>query len=105
MKHGIGIRATDSGSIAFDFPAVGATIEMEIEEAAKFAATIGEVCCVAAAQKGMALIIDQGGEPRLVHESVMSAIEGGMDVVIGGEVMRATGPQEAATDGPHTQAP
>jgi len=90
MKNGIGIRATDKSSIAFDIPEAGRTIEMEIEEAVRFAASIGEVCAVAAAQKGMALIIDQGGEPRLVHESVMRAIEDGMDVVVGGEVLRAS---------------
>ena len=88
---GIGIRATDNGFIAFDLPDGKITIEMEIEEAAKFAAAIGEVCAIAAAQKGMALIIDQGGEPRLVHESVLKAIEDGMTVVLGGEVLRATG--------------
>jgi len=90
MKNGIGIRATDGGQIALDFPAIEKTMEMEIEEAVRFAASIGEVCAVAAAQKGMALIIDQGGEPRLVHESVMRAIEDGMDVVLGGEVLRAS---------------
>lgn len=90
MKKGIGIRATDNGAIALDFPAVGASLEMEIEEAVRFAASIGEVCQIAAAQKGMALIIDQGGEPRLVHESVMRAIEEGMNVVLGGEVLRAS---------------
>lgn len=103
MKNGIGIRATDSGSIAFDFPSVGKTIEMEIEQAASFAASIGEVCCIAAEQKGMALIIDSTGQPKLVHESVISAIEGGMTVVLGGEVLRAS--QEAAEDGPRTQEP
>jgi hypothetical protein len=36
----------------------------------------------------MALIIDQGGEPKLVHESVLKAIEEGLDVVLGGEVVR-----------------
>lgn len=90
MKNGIGIRATDNGAIALDFPAIEKTLEMEIEEAVRFAASIGEVCQIAAAQKGMALIIDQGGEPRLVHESVMKAIEEGMDVVLGGEVFRAS---------------
>lgn len=103
MKNGIGIRATDSGSIAFDFPSVGKTIEMEIEQAASFAASIGEVCSIAAEQKGMALIIDQEGHPRLVHESVISAIEGGMNVVLGGEVLR--GSQEAAEDVPRTREP
>lgn len=86
--NGIGIRATDNGSIAFDLPDAKVTIEMQIEEAAKFAASIGEVCFVAAAQKGMALIIDQGGEPKLVHESVLRAIQDGMNVVLGGEVVR-----------------
>lgn len=84
----IGIRATDNGSIAFDFPDAKITIEMSIEEACIFATKIGEVSQIAAAQKGMALIIDSCGEPRLVHESVLKAIEDGMDVVLGGEVMR-----------------
>ena len=84
----IGIRATDNGSIAFDFPDAKITIEMSIEEACIFATKIGEVSQIAAAQKGMALIIDSSGEPRLVHESVLRAIEDGMDVVLGGEVMR-----------------
>jgi len=89
---GIGIRATDTGCIAFDLPDANVTIEMQIEEAAQFAVRIGEVAQIAAAQKGMALIIDQGGEPKLVHESVMRAIEEGMDVVLGGEVIRPLKP-------------
>lgn len=89
---GIGIRATDNGCIAFDLPDAKVTIEMQIEEAVHFAVRIGEVCQIAAAQKGMALIIDQGGEPKLVHESVMKAIEEGMDVVLGGEVIRPLPP-------------
>lgn len=97
----IGIRATDRGLIAFDLPAINKTIEMEIEDAVRFAASIGEIAQIAAAQRGMALIIDQGGEPRLVHESVLSAIEAGMPVVLGGEVLRATGSSEAA--GPEQQ--
>lgn len=90
--NGIGIRATDNGCIAFDLPEVKVTIEMEIEEAVQFAVRIGEVAQIAAAQKGMALIIDQGGEPKLVHESVMKAIEDGMNVVLGGEVIRPVQP-------------
>jgi len=89
---GIGIRATDTGCIAFDLPDANVTIEMQIEEAVHFAVRIGEVAQIAAAQKGMALIIDQGGEPKLVHESVMRAIEEGMDVVLGGEVIRPLKP-------------
>lgn len=89
---GIGIRATDSGRIAFDLPDANVTIEMQIEEAVQFAVRIGEVAQIAAAQKGMALIIDQGGEPKLVHESVMRAIEDGMDVVLGGELIRPLKP-------------
>lgn len=89
---GIGIRATDTGCIAFDLPAANVTIEMQIEEAVQFAVRIGEVAQIAAAQKGMALIIDQGGEPKLVHESVLKAIEEGMDVVLGGEVIRPLKP-------------
>jgi len=88
----IGIRATDNGSIAFDLPDAKVTIEMQIEEAVQFAVRIGEVAQIAAAQKGMALIIDQGGEPKLVHESVLKAIEDGMDVVLGGEVIRPLKP-------------
>lgn len=105
MKNGIGIRTTDNGSIVLDFPAIGSSIEMEIEDAVRFAASIGEVCQIAAAQKGMALIIDQGGEPRLVHESVMSAIESGMPVVLGGEVLRATGASEEAAQEQQSQEP
>jgi len=89
---GIGIRATDTGCIAFDLPDANVTIEMQIEEAVHFAVRIGEVAQIAAAQKGMALIIDQGGEPKLIHESVMRAIEEGMDVVLGGEVIRPLKP-------------
>lgn len=89
---GIGIRATDNGCIAFDLPDAKVTIEMQIEEAVQFAVRIGEVAQIAAAQKGMALIIDQGGEPKLVHESVMRAIEEGLDVVLGGEVIRPLKP-------------
>lgn len=89
---GIGIRATDNGCIAFDLPDAKVTIEMQIEEAVQFAVRIGEVAQIAAAQKGMALIIDQGGEPKLIHESVMRAIEDGMDVVLGGEVIRPLKP-------------
>lgn len=89
---GIGIRATDTGCIAFDLPDAKVTIEMQIEEAVQFAVRIGEVAQIAAAQKGMALIIDQGGEPKLVHESVLKAIEEGMDVVLGGEVIRPLKP-------------
>lgn len=96
----IGIRATDRGLIALDFPAIGSTIEMEIEDAVRVAASIGEIAQIAAAQKGMALIIDQGGEPRLVHESVLSAIEAGMPVVLGGEVLRAS----QAEAGPEQQS-
>lgn len=89
---GIGIRATENGCIAFDLPDAKVTIEMQIEEAVQFAVRIGEVAQIAAAQKGMALIIDQGGEPKLIHESVMRAIEDGMDVVLGGEVIRPLKP-------------
>jgi len=89
---GIGIRVTEGGDIAFDLPDAKVTIEMSIEEAAQFAVRIGEVAQIAAAQKGMALIIDQGGEPKLVHESVLKAIEDGMDVVLGGEVIRPLKP-------------
>lgn len=89
---GIGIRVTEGGDIAFDLPDAKVTIEMQIEEAAQFAVRIGEVAQIAAAQKGMALIIDQGGEPKLVHESVLKAIEDGMDVVLGGEVIRPLKP-------------
>jgi hypothetical protein len=85
---GIGIRVTEGGNIAFDLPDAKVTIEMQIEEAVRFACRIGEVAQIAAAQKGMALIIDQGGEPKLVHESVLKAIEEGLDVVLGGEVVR-----------------
>ena len=88
----IGIRATDNGSIAFDLPDAKVTIEMSIEESVRFAVRIGEVAQIAAAQKGMALIIDQGGGPKLVHESVLKAIEDGMDVVLGGEVIRPLKP-------------
>lgn len=93
---GIGIRGTDNGSIAFDLPDAKITLEMQIEEAVRFAVKIGEVCQIAAAQKGMALILDQGGEPRLVHESVLAAIEKGMNVVLGGEVVR---PGQGVVDG------
>ncbi len=103
--NGIGIRATDNDTIAFDIPDANATIEMQIEEACKFAASIGEVAQIAAAQKGMALIIDSGGEPRLVHESVLKALEDGMTVVMGGEVLRATASPEAAEPAPRTLAP
>lgn len=89
---GIGIRVTEGGDIAFDLPDAKVTIEMQIEEAVQFAVRIGEVAQIAAAQKGMALIIDQGGEPKLVHESVLKAIEEGMDVVLGGEVIRPLKP-------------
>ncbi len=89
---GIGIRGTEGGDIAFDLPDAKVTIEMQIEEAVQFAVRIGEVAQIAAAQKGMALIIDQGGEPKLVHESVLKAIEEGMDVVLGGEVIRPLPP-------------
>ena len=100
----IGIRATENGSIAFDLPDAKVTIEMQIEDAVQFAASIGEVCCIAAAQKGMALIIDQSGQPRLVHESILSAIESGVDVVLGGEVMRAAGRVIDGEDAPATVA-
>jgi hypothetical protein len=98
--NGIGIRATIEGQIAFDLPDAKVTIEMQIEDAVRFAVKIGEVAQIAAAQKGMALIIDQGGEPKLVHESVLKAIEDGMNVVLGGEVLR--GSPEAAEPSPHT---
>jgi hypothetical protein len=94
----IGIRATDNESIALDFPDAKITIEMSIEEACIFATKIGEVGQIAAAQKGMALIIDSCGEPRLVHESVLRAIEDGLDVVLGGEVMRPLSRDVAASD-------
>ena len=105
MKKGIGIRATDDGAIAFDLPDGKITIEMQIEDAVLFAVRIGEVAQIAAAHKGMALIIDQGGEPRLVHESVLKAIEDGMQVVLGGEVLRATRSEAAAAPAPCSPTP
>jgi hypothetical protein len=97
--NGIGIRATIEGQIAFDLADLKSTIEMQIEDAVRFAVKIGEVAQIAAAQKGMALILDQGGEPRLVHESVLRAIEEGLDVVLGGEVVRPVQRVVAGEDG------
>lgn len=86
--EGIGIRATEEGGIAIDIPGAKSTIEMSIEDALDFATKIGEVAYIAVAQRGQAIVIDQAGKPRVVNEDVVHAIDRGMNVVLGGELVR-----------------
>lgn len=95
---GMGIRETEEGKIAIDVPGAKATIEMEIVDALDFATKIGEVAYIAVAKRGQAIVIDQGGRPRVVNEDVVNAIDRGMNVVLGGEIVRPPGVDDDSSD-------